>query len=50
MNLDINDDEQAALTRLLRETVAADRFPLSPRVRPGQGAAGGTVPAAEGIG
>lgn len=29
----LNDDEHAALARLLKETIDADPFPLSPRVR-----------------
>jgi hypothetical protein len=33
MNLDLDDDEQAVLMHLLRAVLAADRFPLSPRVR-----------------
>ena len=30
---EISDDERAALIRLLRETIEADRFPLSPRIK-----------------
>jgi hypothetical protein len=30
---DLTDDDKAVLVELLRETIAADRFPLSPRVR-----------------
>jgi hypothetical protein len=29
----LNPDELAAMTRALRNTIAADRFPLSPRIR-----------------
>ena len=31
--LDLTDDEHAEIVRLLRATIEADRFPLSPRVR-----------------
>jgi hypothetical protein len=31
--LDLDDDDKAALIELLKETIAADRFPLSPRIR-----------------
>ena len=31
--LDLTDEETAALTRLLRDAVDGDRFPLSPRVQ-----------------
>jgi hypothetical protein len=30
---DLTDDDKVALAELLRDTIAADRFPLSPRVR-----------------
>jgi hypothetical protein len=30
---DLSDAERAALVALLKETIAADRFPLSPRIR-----------------
>jgi len=30
---DLTDDDKAMIAKLLRETIAADRFPLSPRVR-----------------
>jgi hypothetical protein len=30
---DLADADKAALIELLRETIAADRFPLSPRIR-----------------
>jgi hypothetical protein len=30
---DLSDSERAALIALLKETIAADRFPLSPRIR-----------------
>ena len=33
MQLDLNDEETAALTRLLTNTIDADRYPLSPRIR-----------------
>jgi hypothetical protein len=33
MTPDLTDDDKAILTELLRETIARDRFPLSPRVR-----------------
>jgi hypothetical protein len=33
MNLDLTDEESAALAALLRRTIDADRYPLSPRVR-----------------
>lgn len=33
MSLDVDDAERAALIALLKATIAADRFPLSPRVR-----------------
>jgi hypothetical protein len=33
MQLDLNDDETAALARLLTNTIDADRYPLSPRVQ-----------------
>ena len=33
MQLDLNDDETAALTRLLTITIDADRYPLSPRIQ-----------------
>jgi hypothetical protein len=33
MILDLNDDEAAALTRLLTNTIDADRYPLSPRIQ-----------------
>jgi hypothetical protein len=29
----LSDAEKAALAALLKETIAADRFPLSPRIR-----------------
>jgi hypothetical protein len=31
--LELNDRDKAALTAILRATIAADRYPLSPRVR-----------------
>lgn len=33
MNLDLDDSEKTALVELLGGTIAADRFPLSPRVK-----------------
>ena len=30
---DLSDADKAALVALLKETIAADRFPLSPRIR-----------------
>jgi hypothetical protein len=33
MTPDLTDDDKTILVELLRETIAADRFPLSPRVR-----------------
>jgi len=33
MRLDLSDDETAALTWLLRDTINDDRYPLSPRIR-----------------
>jgi hypothetical protein len=30
---DLSDDDKAILAELLRDTIAADRFPLSPRIR-----------------
>ena len=33
MNLDLRDDETAALARLLKSTIDADRYPLSPRIQ-----------------
>ena len=30
VNLDLTDDEKAALIELLRDTIERDRFPLSP--------------------
>jgi hypothetical protein len=33
MPLDVDDAERAALIALLKATIGADRFPLSPRVR-----------------
>jgi hypothetical protein len=56
MQLDLNDDETAALTRLLTNTIDADRYPLAqdsdtqgdPRQDPTGTGAGG-VTAAEGL-
>ena len=33
MRLDLTDVETAALTRLLTNTIDADRYPLSPRIQ-----------------
>ena len=33
MKLDLTDEETDALARLLRDTIDADRYPLSPRVQ-----------------
>lgn len=33
MNLDLTDEEAAALVRLIRDTIDADRYPLSPRLQ-----------------
>src|SRR5690348_2307392 len=33
MTLDLSDDEAAALTRLLTNTIDADHYPLSPRIQ-----------------
>ena len=33
MTLELSDDETAALTRLLTNTIDADRYPLSPRIQ-----------------
>ena len=32
-NPNLTDDERAALTKLLRDTIAADPYPLSPRIQ-----------------
>jgi hypothetical protein len=34
MVLDLSDDEAAALSQLLRRTIAGDPYPLSPRLAP----------------
>jgi hypothetical protein len=34
MNLDLSDDEAAALAALLTRTIEDDPYPLSPRLRP----------------
>ena len=31
--LNLTDDERAALTKLVRDSIAADNYPLSPRIR-----------------
>ena len=31
--IEMTDDDKAALAELLRETIAADRYPLSPRIQ-----------------
>jgi hypothetical protein len=33
MAADLTDDDRATLASLLRDTIAADRFPHSPRIR-----------------
>jgi hypothetical protein len=33
MNLDLTDEQRAALARLLTETIDGDRFPHSPRIQ-----------------
>jgi hypothetical protein len=33
MELDLTDNETAALARLLKSTIDADRYPLSPRIQ-----------------
>jgi len=33
MTTDLTEDDKAALIELLRETIASDRFPLSPRIK-----------------
>ena len=33
MPLDLDDNDKAALVELLRQVIAADRYPLSPRIR-----------------
>ena len=33
MPRDLTDDDRAALVELLKETIAADRFPLSPKIK-----------------
>jgi hypothetical protein len=33
MALELSEGERAALVELLRETIAGDRFPLSPRIK-----------------
>ena len=33
MTLELNDEETAALSRLLSQTINSDRYPLSPRVQ-----------------
>jgi hypothetical protein len=37
MKPDLTDEETDALARLLRDTIDADRYPLSPRVRTWKG-------------
>jgi hypothetical protein len=32
MTLELTDEQTAALSRLLRDTIAGDRYPLSPRI------------------
>jgi hypothetical protein len=33
MNIDLTDEETAALARVLSDTIDGDRFPLSPRIQ-----------------
>ena len=33
MQIDLTDEDTAALTRLLTNTIDADRYPLSPRIQ-----------------
>ena len=33
MNIDLSDEETAALARLLSKTIDDDRYPLSPRIQ-----------------
>jgi hypothetical protein len=33
MPRDLTEDDKAALVELLKETIAADRFPLSPKIK-----------------
>ena len=33
MNLELSEDEKLALAALLRRTIEADHYPLSPRIR-----------------
>lgn len=40
MQLDLNDEETAALTRLLTDAIDADRYPLSPRIQTLKGVLG----------
>jgi hypothetical protein len=44
MNLDLSDVETAALTRLLRDKIDGDRYPLSPRIRILKGILGKLAP------
>jgi len=44
MNLDLSDVETAALTRLLRDTIDGDRYPLSPRIQTLKGILGKLAP------
>ena len=37
MNLELSEEEEAALTNLLKRAIADDHFPLSPRVQTLQG-------------
>ena len=32
MNLNLTDEERAVLTKLVRDNIAADNYPLSPRI------------------
>ena len=45
MQLDLTDEETAALTRLLTNTIDDDRYPLSPRIQVLNGILGKIRPA-----
>ena len=44
MNLDLTDEESAALARLLTKAIDGDRFPLSPRIQTLKAIRGKIVP------
>jgi hypothetical protein len=44
-NLDLTDEEKAALLRLVKKAIDTDRYPLSPRLYPGEVGAERTPPA-----